>query len=192
MGKRTWEGNFARPPWAAAFGRAGRPRRAGRLRASRIVASWPPSGEPAARSTEPQGKSWPPSGEAAAQGELAACGRAAALRQAWRASRLRASRRPAGRLPVSRPAGRLRASRPPQGKPGELAASSGEPAAICSKKVVLNFGFGPRQWGSPPAVALANFFVALVERQNEHSVTSQFISSFCVSWRARHISILSR
>ena len=67
MGKRTWEGNFARPP------------------------SWPPSGEPAARSTEPQGKSWPPSGEAAAQGELAACGRAAALRQAWRASRLRAS-----------------------------------------------------------------------------------------------------
>ena len=88
-----------------------------------------------------------------------------------------ASRPPSG----ERAAGRLKrglASRPPSGepaasgKPGEPAAlggagrvkgglaswpPSGEPAAYCSLKAVLNFGFGLRPWGSPPAVALANF-----------------------------------
>eukprot|EP00439_Symbiodinium_sp_Y106_P065542 s1378_g10.t1 len=108
----------------------------------------------------------PPQGR---PGEPAAFGRAGRLKGGL------ANRPPLGEPAASREAwraGRLRASRPPQGRPGEPAAfgragrvkgglaswpPSGEPAAYCSLKAVLNFGFGLRPWGSPPAVALANF-----------------------------------
>ena len=61
-------------------------------------------------------------------------------------------------------------------------------AAFCSLKSVLNFGFGLRPWSSPPAVALANFFIELVESGKKHSAILQFALSFCVCWRARHLS----
>ena len=138
--KKAWRAGrprASRPPQRRP-GELVAPGRAGRLKAS--LASWPASGEPAAsRQAKRVGRPWaPPQGK---PGEPA----------------------------------RLRASRPPQGKPGEPAASRQawragrlrEPAALCSLKTVLNFGFGLRPWGSPPAVALANFFTELVESENE-------------------------
>ena len=144
----------------AVFEPSSRAWRAGRSRPNRPPKIKPGASRKAWRAGCPQA-SRPPKSK---PGELAALGPAAS-RQAWRAGR-------AGRLKASP------ASRPP----------SGEPAALCGLKTVLNFGFGLRPWGSPPAVALANFFTELVESDNEQSVISQFVSSFCVCRRARHLS----
>ena len=116
-------------------------------------------------------------------------------RQAWRAGRPRASR-----PPKSKPwrAGRPRASRPPKKqawRARRLKASlasrppEGEPAALCRLKTVLNFGFGLRPWGSPPAVALANFLLNWLRvRMNNQLSRSLFQAFVCVCERARHLS----
>ena len=91
--------------------------------------------------------------------------KAATSRQAWRAGRLRASRPPQGKPGEPAAFGRAGrrktrlASRPPQGEPDELAAfgRAGRPLHF-NNCFVLN-GFGLRPWGSPPAVALANFLL---------------------------------
>ena len=126
-------------------------------------------------------------------------------RQAWRAGRPRASRPPQGK--PGEPAALGRAGRL-KSKPGEPAASrqawragragrlkaspasrppSGEPAALCGLKTVLNFGFGLRPWGSPPAVALANFLLNWLRARVSNQLSRSLPQAF-VCRRARHLS----